>query len=98
MLKLENQLKYQGYIERQKAQVAQSEKLDGVALPPEFDYLAMDNLAKEAREKLARLRPETLGQASRIGGVTPADISVLLVTLEAKRRRDRLPAQAVSGT
>jgi tRNA uridine 5-carboxymethylaminomethyl modification enzyme len=86
-LELETQIKYAGYIERQKNHVAQTEKLDSVKLPAELDYSAMENLSLEAREKLSRIRPETLGQASRIGGVSPADTSVLLVCLEAQRRR-----------
>lgn len=98
ILELETEIKYEGYIQRQRAQVSQSEKLDGVALPADFDYLSMEHLCKEAREKLARLRPETVGQAARIGGVSPADVSVLLVALEAKRRGERLRDRALSGT
>lgn len=85
-LALETEIKYSGYIERQKAQVLQSEKYDNVKLPRELDYAAIENLSKEAREKLGRIRPETLGQASRVGGVSPADISVLMVVIAAKRR------------
>jgi tRNA uridine 5-carboxymethylaminomethyl modification enzyme len=84
---IETDVKYAGYIERQKNQVAQLERLDNVRLAHNLDYLAMENLSKEAREKLNRIRPETLGQASRIAGVSPADVSVLLVTLEIGRRQ-----------
>ena len=90
---IETDIKYAGYITRQKNQVAQVEKLDGVRLPAEFDYTSMENLSKEAREKLSKIRPETLGQASRIAGVSPADVSVLLVSMEIGRRR---ATQAVS--
>lgn len=86
-LELETELKYEGYIVRQKAQVLQAEKFDGVRLPTELDFSTLENLSKEAREKLNRLRPETLGQAARIGGVSPADVSVLLVHLETRRRQ-----------
>jgi len=85
-LEVETEIKYAGYIERQKAQVAQADKLDTVKLPSELDYAQMENLSKESREKLNRIRPATLGQAARIGGVSPADVSVLLVWLEARRR------------
>ena len=88
-LEVETGIKYAGYIERQKNQVAQGEKLDGVRLPAELDYASLLHLSKEAREKLARVRPETLGQASRMGGVSPADISVLMVWLEARRRANQ---------
>jgi tRNA uridine 5-carboxymethylaminomethyl modification enzyme len=83
---IETEIKYQGYIDRQRNQVAQVEKLDGVRLPKEIVYKSLENLSKEAREKLDRIRPETLGQASRIAGVSPADVSVLLVVLETRRR------------
>jgi len=85
-LELETEIKYAGYIERQKNQVNQVEKLDGVPLPKDISYQSLFNLSKEAREKLERIKPDTLGQASRIAGVSPADISVLLVCLEIRRR------------
>ncbi len=88
-LEIETAVKYAGYIERQKTQVAQTEKLDNVRLPSDFSYVELTHLSREAREKLDRVRPQTLGQASRIGGVSPADISVLLVWLESRRRAKR---------
>lgn len=86
---VETEIKYAGYIERQRNQVAQLEKLDGVRLAREVDYLSLENLSKEAREKLNRIKPETLGQAARIAGVSPADVSVLLVSLEILRRKQQ---------
>ncbi len=84
---LETEIKYAGYIERQKNQVEQLEKLDGLPLPQDISYQSLLNLSKEAREKLTRIKPETVGQAGRIAGVSPADISVLIVALEINRRR-----------
>ncbi|MCA9801420.1 MAG: tRNA uridine-5-carboxymethylaminomethyl(34) synthesis enzyme MnmG [Cyanobacteria bacterium HKST-UBA02] len=84
---VETDVKYRGYIERQKAQVEQAEKYDRVKLPADLDYEALTHLSREAREKLNRIRPETLGQAQRIGGVRPADVSVLMVYLETNRRK-----------
>jgi len=83
---LETDIKYAGYIDRQQSQIDQLEKLDRVKLPDEIDYQELTHLSKESREKLNRIRPETLGQASRIGGVSPADISVLMVHMETRRR------------
>jgi tRNA uridine 5-carboxymethylaminomethyl modification enzyme len=91
-LELETDIKYAGYIQRQRNHVAQTEKFDGLKLPAEMNYLGMVNLSKEAREKLNKIRPETLGQASRIGGVSPADVSVLLVWLETARRTEKYAA------
>lgn len=88
-LEVETDIKYAGYIERQRHQIAHAEKYDNVKLPADFDYFELTHLAKEAREKLNKVRPETVGQAARIGGVTPADVSVLLVWLEQRRREGR---------
>ena len=79
-------IRYEGYIEKQLEQVAHMEKLESKLLPEDMDYDAVPSLRDEGREKLKRIRPRSIGQASRISGVSPADISVLLVWLEAKRR------------
>ncbi len=76
--------RYFAYIEREEAQVAASRRADHVALPESFDYMSLKAMASEAREKLQRLRPATLGQAARIPGVTPADISALRIHLRSK--------------
>ncbi len=76
---LEVELKYEGYIRRQQAAVDEMRRLEEVLLPPDTDYNAIVGLRKEAQEKLSKLRPRSIGQASRISGVSPADISVLIV-------------------
>ena len=76
------EIKYEGYIKRQMQQVAQFKKLEGRRLPDEFDYSSVKSLRREAVQKLNQIQPATVGQASRISGVSPADISVLLVHLE----------------
>ncbi len=78
---VEVQLKYAGYIDRQLAQVAKQARLEGRTLPPDLDYAAITGLRLEAAQKLSAQRPLTLGQAARISGVSPADISVLLIYL-----------------
>ncbi len=83
---VETSLKYKGYIEKQMAQIRQFERLENRRLPEDLDYMKVKNLTNEAREKLMKIQPESLGQASRITGVSPADINVLLVYLEQKRR------------
>jgi tRNA uridine 5-carboxymethylaminomethyl modification enzyme len=80
---VEIQIKYQGYIERQLEQIQRSSKLEHTRIPAEMDYSAISGLTTEVREKLTRVRPDTLGQASRIPGVTPAAISVLSIALKA---------------
>lgn len=75
----ETELKYAGYIEREGAQVEQLKRMEALTLPADIDYQAVRSITMEAREKLSRIQPETIGQASRISGVTPADISALLV-------------------
>ncbi|MEZ6185816.1 MAG: tRNA uridine-5-carboxymethylaminomethyl(34) synthesis enzyme MnmG [Planctomycetota bacterium] len=78
---LEVELRYAGYIERQAAQVARHKELEETALPQDLDYRGLAELRLEAREKLSQVRPRSLGQASRISGVSPADVSVLLIHL-----------------
>ena len=78
-------IKYDGYLRRQRQQVAQFKKLEGKKLAPDFDYSVVGSLRKEAVQKLNQLKPASIGQASRISGVSPADISVLLVYLERVR-------------
>ena len=75
----EIQIKYRGYVEREKYFADKMRRLESIAIPEGFDYNAMQSLTIEARQKLSRIRPETIGQASRIPGVSPADINVLLV-------------------
>ena len=79
---------YEGYIKKQREQVERMEKLEAKLLPADIDYQAIPSLREEAREKLADIRPRSLGQAGRISGVSPADISVLLVYLEQQRRME----------
>jgi tRNA uridine 5-carboxymethylaminomethyl modification enzyme len=84
---VEIQVKYQGYIDRQLEQVERARKLEGTRIPEGFDYAGMPGLTAEVREKLSRFRPDTLGQASRIPGITPAAISVLSIYLKARSAR-----------
>ena len=78
-------LKYEGYIRRQLKQVEEFSRMEGHALPPDLDYDAIVGLRLEAREKLKKIRPENLGQAGRISGVSPADLAVLMIYLEKNR-------------
>ncbi len=79
---IEIQLKYEGYIQRQIEAVERFEKLENIKIPEEFVYDAISSISTEGREKLRKVKPRTIGQASRISGVTPSDISVLLVYLK----------------
>ena len=83
---LEVQIKYEGYIQKQLRQVERYKKLENKKLDEDFDYSAVEGLRIEAVQKLDKIRPVTMGQASRISGVSPADINVLMVYLEKKRR------------
>lgn len=78
-------MKYQGYIDRQLRQVEELRRLEGRALPSDTDYLSIHGIRMEAREKLQQIRPLNLGQASRISGVSPADVAALMVWLENDR-------------
>jgi tRNA uridine 5-carboxymethylaminomethyl modification enzyme len=79
-------IKYAGYLQRQQNQIEQIARQSNRALPPNLDYMAIDTLSKESREKLAKVKPLTIGQASRIGGVNPADVNALLLYLEVRSR------------
>ena len=82
---VEIQLKYAGYIDRQLRQVKEFTKMDNRKLPPDIDYDAVQGLRIEARQKLKKIRPENFGQASRISGVSPADVAALMVFVESRR-------------
>ena len=96
MEQVETALKYEGYIARQMAQIRELKRLEDRRLPADLDYSVITGLRLEAREKLQQVAPRSIGQAGRISGVSPADLSVLLIYLEktgAQRRnqKDRLP-------
>ena len=81
-------MKYDGYIKRQKEQVELSSKADRIRIPDDIDYKKIQHISTETKEKLDKIRPTTLGQAARIGGVKPADIAVLSVLIESKAYRN----------
>ena len=85
-LAAEIEVKYVGYIQRQEHQIEEVAKHSDRKLPTDIDYNAIETLSKESREKLSKIRPMTIGQASRIGGVNPADVNALLVYLEIQHR------------
>ncbi len=84
-LQAEVQIKYSGYITRQLEAVSRAKNLEGVSLPESIDYSVVTGLSREAREKLTRIRPRTLGQASRIAGMTPAAISLLSIFIKRQK-------------
>ncbi len=85
---VEIEAKYEGYINRQKQQIEKFKKMEKLSLPPYFHYDSIPGLRKEAQQKLGRFRPVSLGQASRISGVSPADISILMVYLMSKSKKE----------
>ncbi len=88
-LQTETHIKYEGYIKKQMAQIEQFKKLEGKLLADNFDYNKVKGLSNEAIQKLNDIKPDSVGQASRISGVSPADINVLLIYLEQQRRQSR---------
>ena len=91
-------IKYEGYINLQLEQVEAMRKLEKKLLPQDIDYSALKGLRLEAAEKLAKVRPASIGQASRISGVNPADVSVLLVWLEQRRRDEEHKTEGAHGS
>ena len=87
---IETDFKYEGHILRQRQQVERMSRQESRALPPETDYNSIQGLKREAQQRLNAIRPQTLGQAARISGITPADIALLSIWLE-KSRRERTP-------
>ncbi|MEW5724695.1 MAG: tRNA uridine-5-carboxymethylaminomethyl(34) synthesis enzyme MnmG, partial [Thermodesulfobacteriota bacterium] len=83
---LDIEVKYEGYLDRQAEQVERFKKMEDARLPEDLDYEKMPGLSREAREKLGRVRPLSLGQASRISGVTPAALAVVQVHLKKRSR------------
>lgn len=86
---VEIQIKYQGYIAKQEAQVERFNRMEGKAIPEDLDFSQVPGLKREAVEKLSQVRPRSLGQAARISGVSAGDLSVLMVYLETRGRRER---------
>lgn len=84
---VEIEVKYEGYIKLQLAQVEKFKKLENKLIPDNVDYLSLQGISLEARQKLDKFRPNSIGQASRISGISPADISVLLIYLEQLKRK-----------
>lgn len=87
-LQVEIGAKYEGYIKKQLEQVERASRLESKRLSVDIDYATLHGLSREARQKLEKIRPQSIGQASRISGVSPADISVLMIYLEQQRRKE----------
>lgn len=87
---IEISVKYQGYIDRQNDEIEQMKRLENTALPLDFDYAGVSGLSNEVVQKLTQVRPATLGQASRISGVTPAAVSLLAMTVKKMKRMEKV--------
>jgi len=83
---LETYVKYQGYIDRQMVQIKDMQKRENIKIPADFDFKNCSTLSLEARDKLSKVKPLTIGQASRVGGISPSDISSILILLESRRK------------
>jgi tRNA uridine 5-carboxymethylaminomethyl modification enzyme len=95
---LQIEVQYAGYVRRQEAEIARLKKVDTVRIPDAFDYLGVTQLRHEAREKLSQMRPRTVGQASRVSGITPADIAVLMFYLKPEQlQRDTTQTVPANG-
>ena len=89
---IEIEIKYDGYLKRQSEEIAKMRKMESRKIPEWIDFTSMSALKKEAREKLQQVRPLSIGQAARISGITPADISILTILLEKQSRHERASA------
>jgi tRNA uridine 5-carboxymethylaminomethyl modification enzyme len=87
IIALETSIKYEGYLRQQVREVEKLRRAESKRIPPDFDYASMPGLSREIVEKLTRIRPQSIAQASRIPGITPASISILLFHLEMQRHR-----------
>ncbi len=85
---VEIEVKYDGFLQRQKENVQKMKELENLRIPADFNYQVLHSISTEGREKLSRIRPQTLGQASRILGVSPSDVSVLMVYLQSNRKKN----------
>lgn len=83
---IEIQIKYEGYIKKQFKQIEQFKKMENKSIPENIEYEEVKGLRIEAKQKLSKIRPDSLGQASRISGVSPADVNVLVIYLEQQKR------------
>jgi len=86
---VEMEIKYEGYIARDQERIRKIEKMEKKSIPADIDYSSIIGLKKEAKEKLIRIKPSTVGQAIRISGVDPSDISILLVHIEAMNKHQK---------
>jgi tRNA uridine 5-carboxymethylaminomethyl modification enzyme len=86
---IETIIKYEGYISKQLKQIEQFKKLENKSIPKDLDFMTLSGLSLEAKQKLTIIKPESIGQASRISGVSPSDINVLLIHLEQRKRMNR---------
>ncbi len=96
VVSVETAIKYEGYLKQQERQIERLRKSEERTLPAELDYSAMPGLSAEVTEKLTQIRPESIGQASRIPGITPAALSIVLLHLELGRNRKPIPKSAVT--
>jgi tRNA uridine 5-carboxymethylaminomethyl modification enzyme len=94
---LESDFKYEGHIVRQQQEVERFKKQESALIPEDVDYSSLQGFKAEARQRLAAVRPRTLGQAARISGITPADVTLLMIWLE-KRKKAEVLAQAKSSS